>query len=225
LGQQEKGKGPGRNPGWYFFTFYGEPSETGTWGWRVDGHHLAINITIEKGKMKSAAPFFFGCNPAMEIEGAKKGFRLIPEVEEPARALYKMLDDHQRKLATRGEVIPEILENSKAPESGPAEGLLGEKLAPAQKAKLNELIMAYTNRMPTAVAAAEWARIKADGGLEKMQFHFAGSPEAGKPYTYRVFGPHFLVELLNVQKDAIGTVANHIHSVWRHNPKDFGLKA
>src|SRR5262245_13793174 len=32
----EKGKGPVRNPQWYFFTIFGTPSKTGNWGWRVE---------------------------------------------------------------------------------------------------------------------------------------------------------------------------------------------
>src|SRR5262249_55392747 len=35
----EKGSGPVRNPGWYFFTVFGKPSRTAKWGWRVEGHH------------------------------------------------------------------------------------------------------------------------------------------------------------------------------------------
>jgi hypothetical protein len=34
----------GRDPEKYFFSFFGQPSETGTWGWRVEGHHLSLNI-------------------------------------------------------------------------------------------------------------------------------------------------------------------------------------
>ena len=39
------------------------------------------------------------------------------------------------------------------------------------------------------------------------------------------FGPGeaFLVEFVNVQPDAEGNVANHIHSVWRDFAGDFGL--
>src|SRR5262249_25774502 len=36
-----------RNPGWYFFTVFGTPSKTGRWGWRVEGHHLSLNFTID----------------------------------------------------------------------------------------------------------------------------------------------------------------------------------
>ena len=46
LRDQEKGKGPVRDPDLYFISIFGKPSATGTWGWRVEGHHLAINFTV-----------------------------------------------------------------------------------------------------------------------------------------------------------------------------------
>src|SRR5262249_26484836 len=61
----EKGKGPLRNPSNYFFTVFGTPSKTGAWGWRVEGHHLSLNFTLDKGKVVSATPAMFGANPAV----------------------------------------------------------------------------------------------------------------------------------------------------------------
>jgi hypothetical protein len=51
-----------RNSDWYFFTVFGTPSKTGKWGWRVEGHHLSLNFTIDKGKVVSSTPAFFGSN-------------------------------------------------------------------------------------------------------------------------------------------------------------------
>ena len=60
-------------------------------------------------------------------------------------------------------------------------------------------------------------------GLGKVHFAFQGSTEPGKPYTYRVQGPTFVIEFLNVQADSAGNIANHIHSSWRAIKGDFGL--
>jgi Protein of unknown function (DUF3500) len=62
-----------------------------------------------------------------------------------------------------------------------------------------------------------------DGGLDKVHFAFTGSTEPGKGYTYRVQGPTFVVEFLNIQSDSAGNPANHIHSCWRRIQGDFGL--
>src|SRR5205085_1903412 len=37
LREQEKSGNMVRNPEWYFFTVFGSPAKTGSWGWRVEG--------------------------------------------------------------------------------------------------------------------------------------------------------------------------------------------
>lgn len=41
--------------------------------------------------------------------------------------------------------------------------------------------------------------------------------------TYRIARNDFQIEFLNMQADAEGNPANHIHSALRTLPKDFGL--
>ena len=60
------------------------------------------------------------------------------------------------------------------------------------------------------------ARVK-QGGIEKIQFGWAGATERGKQHYYRVQGPLFLIEY-----DASQDGGNHIHSVWRDFTGDFG---
>jgi len=62
-----------RDPDKYFFSFFGLPSENGTWGWRVEGHHLSLNLTIVKGRLLATAPRFFGANPAKVAAGELSG--------------------------------------------------------------------------------------------------------------------------------------------------------
>src|SRR5437870_4909084 len=47
LRDQEKTGAMVRNPEWYFFTIFGEPSKTADWGWRVEGHHLSLNFSMQ----------------------------------------------------------------------------------------------------------------------------------------------------------------------------------
>src|SRR5437763_10615013 len=51
-----------RDPDNYFITVFGKPAAKGTWGYRIEGHHLAQNYTIVDGKV-SDSPSFFGSNP------------------------------------------------------------------------------------------------------------------------------------------------------------------
>jgi Protein of unknown function (DUF3500) len=59
-------------------------------------------------------------------------------------------------------------------------------------------------------------------GLDKITFAFTGEAAQGKGRTYRVQGPAFVIEFLNMQADSAGNPANHIHSAWRHIEGDFG---
>jgi hypothetical protein len=60
-----------------------------------------------------------------------------------------------------------------------------------------------------------------DAGLDKVHFAHSGGMEPGQGHTYRVQGPTFVVEFLNVQGDSAKNPANHIHSCWRSLPSDF----
>jgi hypothetical protein len=212
-----------RNPEWYFFTVFGTPSKTAKWGWRVEGHHLSLNFTLEGGKVVAATPAFFGANPADVKSGPRKGLRTLPEAEESARQLFGSLDESQRKAAFRKEQFPEIREGTGRPSPGKPVGLPGAKMSEKQKDLLWKLIQAYARRMPEAISARQLAAVK-KGGLDKVYFALGGGEGTpGKPYTYRVQGPAFVIEFLNVQHDSAGNPANHIHSAWRDLKGDFGL--
>ena len=53
-----------RDPERYFFTMFGQPSESGRWGLSVEGHHLSLNFVVEKGHVISSTPTAFASNPA-----------------------------------------------------------------------------------------------------------------------------------------------------------------
>src|SRR5439155_16959114 len=95
LADLEKGGAMVRKPEWYFFTIFGTPSKSGKWGWRVEGHHLALNFVIDKGKVIASTPALFGANPATVKAGDRKGLRTLAEAEDLARALFKSLNDDQ----------------------------------------------------------------------------------------------------------------------------------
>jgi len=214
-----------RNTGWYFVSVFGEPSATGKWGWRFEGHHLSVNYTLDKGEVVSATPLLFASNPAEVKDGDKKGLRPLPGIEDHARALIKSLTAEQDKIAK--QTMPEKLEALEIKEGyanagvGNPVGIPVAKLTEKQQDTLRALELAYLERMPDDLAAAE--KKNTDAPTDKVQFAYWGSPEVGKPYAYRVYAPKFVIEFLNVQADAAKNPANHIHSAWRRLPADFGL--
>ena len=98
------------------------------------------------------------------------------------------------------------------------------ELTDKQRGTLTKLIEVYTNRMPQNVAASELKAVK-DAGPDRVHFAYTGDPQPGKGYTYQIQGPTFVAQFLNVQADGSGNPNNHIHSVWRRLPADFGLAA
>ena len=213
-----------RDPSWYFVSIFGEPSNTGLWGWRFEGHHLSINFTIEKGEVVSATPLLFGSNPAVVKSGAKKGLQALPKIEELAKELIASLDDSQVSAAKQAKQLPEIKEGG--PTSGVSKpiGIAAAKLTDAQRGTLMKLVEAYANRLPEPIAKSELKKVQ-EAGPEKIFFAYCvEADKKGQPYTYRVQGPTFLVEFLNTQADSAGNPANHIHSGWRTLPIDFALK-
>jgi hypothetical protein len=222
LHQLEKNGAMVRNPGWYFLTLFGKPSKAGRWGWRIEGHHLSLNFVVDKGAVTGATPAFFGANPAHVMAGPRKGLRTLPEAEDLAKELFAALDDEQRKVARQPKQFPEIEQAKPEPHVGPPQGLPGAKMTDKQRDLLQRLVAGYAERMPPEVAAAEMEEVKR-AGFDKVYFAFArDEAEPGKPYTYRVQGPTFVIEFLNVQSDSANNPANHIHSAWRNIKGDFG---
>ena len=160
--------------------------------------------------------------------------RILPQAEDYAIELFKSLDDEQKKVAYRKKSFDEPGENpkiagkqvykprTKVPLVGKAVGLPAAKMTKEQKEMLTKLLASYTGRMPSDVAELEMKQVK-DGGFENVHFAFTGTAELNKGFTYRVQGPTFVVEFLNIQNDSAGTPNNHIHSCWRRIKGDFGI--
>ncbi|MER3416655.1 MAG: hypothetical protein C4297_10640 [Gemmataceae bacterium] len=224
LHELEKGKGPVRNPDWYFVTIFGDPSKDGPWGWRIEGHHLSVNFTLQGDKVIAATPCFFGANPATVMYGERKGLRTLPLAEDLALELFRSLQPEQRRVALQSKHFPEVSGRTRrAPVSQPV-GLPASRMSEAQRDLLLKLIADYTQRLPEDIATYEMARIR-KAGIETIHFAFAGGERSGVPHTYRIQGPTFVIEFLNVQNDSAGNPANHIHSCYRSLPNDFGLES
>ncbi len=219
LKDMEQGKGPVRDPELYFVTIFGTPSTTGKWGWRVEGHHLSLNFTLEDGKIVSASPAFFGSNPAEVRQGPRSGLRTLADLEDRAIRLLQALDDSQKKVAVTAEKAPgEIRDpNTPQPPTAGAEGIAFGQLSDDQKPMLKSLVEAYAVDMTPEVAIAWLEEIK-KAGPENIKFAWTGAPDRNGPHAYKIQGPTFLVEFNNTQ-----TNGNHIHAVWRNMLGDFAV--
>ena len=214
----EQGKGPTRDPELYFVTIFGKPDSKGTWGWRVEGHHLALNFMLVDGKEVSVTPSFLGSNPGEIREGPRKGLRVLDGEEDLARQLVKSLNDAQKKVAIYTNNAPReiITGNDRKAKALTPMGISAAKLNKAQTELLWQLIKEYVYRYRPELADQDLKRIET-GGAKSLYFAWAGSVEPKEGHYYRVQGPTFLMEYDNTQNNA-----NHIHAVWRDVERDFG---
>jgi hypothetical protein len=83
----------------YYIRFFGSPSSTGTWSWRLGGHHISLNFTIIDGVLSGATPLFFGADPASAPLLGPHPLRPLAGVEDLARELTRSLSGDQRSLA------------------------------------------------------------------------------------------------------------------------------
>lgn len=206
-----------RNPKAYFTSIFGEPSATGTWGWRFEGHHLSLNYTIIDGKAVAVTPSFFAANPGeVTIDHAMKGTRPFHAEEDLARALAAILKESGKAVMFSEKPPGEILtaEDRAVKQLEPV-GILASEMSDIQQQALMELIAEFANRHRTELAESDLKTIKAD--LKNLRFGWAGGLQRGEPYYYRIQGTTFLVEVANVQNKG-----NHFHAVWRDSKNDFG---
>ena len=218
LKEMEQGRGPRRDPNNYAFSVFGTPAAHGTWGWRVEGHHLSLNFTIVDGKAIAAGPVFFGSNPAEVRQGPRKGLRVLAVEEDLGFDLIKSLSDEQRQKAIINAKAPNeiITGKSRKAKPGAPVGLEASEMTAPQKKLLMTLVEHYAYRLRPEVADQDLHKIE-QAGWEKIHFAWAGATGPGKGHYYRLHGPTFLVEFDNTQNNA-----NHIHTVWRDAANDFG---
>jgi hypothetical protein len=218
LQEIEKGSGPTRDPGLYYFTIFGEPAAKGTWGWRYEGHHVSLHWTVLKGKIIASSPQFLGSNPGEVRSGPQKGTRVLAAEEDLGRALVKSLNAGQRKEAILSQTAPADILSAAARKAALLEdrGIAYRQLSKEQQGLFLTLLQEYAMVQAPEIAEKRLDAVR-KAGLEGVRFAWMGGLEKGQGHYYRIQGPTFLVEYDNTQNNA-----NHIHTVWRDFQGDFG---
>jgi len=230
LREVESGRGAGRegarggrggivrDPELYYFTVFGNPGDVNGWGWRVEGHHVSLNLTFLKGELIAWTPEFLGSNPAEVRQGPHQGLRVLAREEDLGFQLVQSLDEQQRKVGILSPTAPNDIATTNMRRVSPLspDGLAAGQMTSAQKQMLRSLVTEYASRLADDIATERVKRV--DGaGFDNVRFAWAGGQMKGDPHYYRVQGPTFLIELDNVQN-----MGNHIHAVWRDFNGDFG---
>jgi Protein of unknown function (DUF3500) len=206
-----------RDPELYWFAVFGEPG-AGAWSWRVGGHHVAVQVTLDGQTVLGATPSFLGANPAVVPGGPAAGMRTLTGEELLARELHVALTPAERLRAVIDDRAPaDILTGigRRADLHNVPAGVRHANLGAARAALFERLIRHYVERLRPDLAGPAWDRLASE--LGDVTFAWAGSDAPGRGHYYAIRGPSLVIEYDNTQNGA-----NHIHSVWRDLENDWG---
>ncbi|MGQ0778353.1 MAG: DUF3500 domain-containing protein [Pseudonocardiales bacterium] len=209
---RDEGWRRGRHANDFWVALFGAPGSA-AWGWRYEGHHLSVTMTIVDGQI-CPTPCFFGACPASVSYGDTPVLRPLGLEEDLARAVLAAMTPGERRAAVVAPVAPPDIRSGPTPQ-------VTERFEPVGvghlrgdvESLLHELVRVYLHRLPPDLAAAELAR------LDPAELHFAweGPLEPGRGHYYRIQASSLLIEYDNTSNNA-----NHVHAVWRRPGDDFG---
>jgi hypothetical protein len=207
-----------RDPLNYYVTIFGTPSPDKPWGWRLEGHHLAINFTFDQKKLVSSTPTFWGSNPGIVLSGPLKGKQMLKVETDLGFELVNSLNQDQRKIAIFSETAPAeiITGNDRTAQKLEPAGLPYASMNADQQKLLSRLIEVFVQNYQPDFGSKLMEKIT-KAGMKNLSFTWAGSLKPGIGEYYRIQGPTFLIEYDNTQNNA-----NHVHTVVRDLTSDFG---
>ena len=230
-----------RDPEGYFLTFFNQPQPDSDWGWRLVGHHLALNFTIAGQDVMSPTPLLLGSEPARIGP-----FRILGHEEDLGFSLLALLDSDQIATATIHHTSPPDFATRCVPVLGGEEwpdvhgigrrdapitdadrealrwfkdrrqGLSRSSMGATQREAFDVLLESFVRRVKPKQVGREMDRIRS-AGQDGLHFVWAGSHDIAEPHYFRIEGPVTLVEFDNTEDNA-----NHVHCVWRDPGNDFG---
>ncbi|PWE53441.1 hypothetical protein DEM27_26200 [Metarhizobium album] len=208
----------------YWISFYGTPSGRDLWGWSFGGHHLALNISFNKGQISTISPSFVGTEPAIfRLDGAE--YEAVVDMHRAGHAVYQTLDDDQKEQADAGSVPGDV-------QAGPGDdgyiphriGMSASEMSAPQRAALLNAIQMWVEIQPERNAAARMQEIEAQ--LDQVHFAWRGTDEVNTPVYMRIQGPTLIIELVstggNVGRNARGL--GHYHTIYRDPTYEYGRR-
>ena len=206
----------------YWLVFFGTPSMDEPWGWRFEGHHVSLNVSVAPGSVR-VTPTFFGADPAEVPQGPQAGFRPHAAVEDLGRSLILSMNGSQQEIAILSDEAPREIfaTNLGRPrdewdawkQALQPEGIAVADLGPEQRHMVQRLLNEVVTTYRPEISEAYLNTIDVDG----LSFAWMGSTQRRAPHYYRLQGADFVFEYDNVQDNA-----NHVHTVWRSKSGDFG---
>jgi hypothetical protein len=204
----------GRHSNDYYTVVFGDPGRDDRWGWRFEGHHLSVTMTVD-GDRVYPTPVFLGANPNAVFYAGRPVVRPLAVEEEIARELLDAIGPAGRAVAVTADLARDDIASEQRGKAEPVEpkGVAAHTLGPTARALLDRLVAVYLDRLPADLARAEADRIDRDD----LHFAWEGPLRPGVGHYYRIQAPDLLIEYDNTQDGA-----NHAHTVLRRPDSDFG---
>lgn len=199
-----------RDPGKYALVIFGDPTdEKAAWGWRLEGHHLSLNLTYTPESI-GVTPMFFGTNPAVVPVGPLAGKRVLADEHNLALQLAASMSDAQRKkMMLEGKPRDIITGPGRERALNEPVGLARADLSEEQYTLMLYLSSAFTHNLDGGHQLALLDQVVAVNQLDAVldfRFAWAGPTDGSGPFYYRIQTPLKLIEYSCQGK-------NHVHSV------------
>ncbi len=212
--RDEWGKGsPSRNSERFSLTVYGEPGD-GPWGWRWEGHHLTLSLTLIGDRVVSVTPSAFASEPNTVPSGPHAGLVVLEEEETLGRRLFTDLAQPNRERTLLREASFGNVLTTAGNERRFGSERTGVPLADLPQAQADlavRLIEVYAvDPLAAPLAGGQAARIR-EGDLMAARFGWAGADLDGPSIYYRLHGDTFLIEFATVRNQP-----QHLHTI-RHD--------
>ena len=211
----------------YWFTVMGEPSESGPWGWQLEGHHLIVNCFV-LGDQVVLTPTFMGSEPPRAARGRFAGTAILEEELAAGLALINALDEEQRAVAiidpdkTANDNRGELFQDNAVV---PYEGLRLGELDVAQRELALRLIGLYSGNLRAGHAEVRFSEIVRH--WDDTYFAWVGDTGPDAVFYYRIHSPVVLIEYDHQTPVALDgpdrPSRSHVHTVVRTpNGNDYG---
>ncbi|MEC8250098.1 MAG: DUF3500 domain-containing protein [Planctomycetota bacterium] len=212
--REDRGGGVRLGPDRYAITIFGQPSSDARWGWRVEGHHLTLNWTIDGGRVVSVTPMAFGISPFVDQAGEPQA---LGGDQQAYLDFLGTLDANTRATAKRDGPMPgEVPGVGKPrPTSGDRVGVRFSGLSEATQAAAWKVLDTVYDRLDPELAWMRRASARAQA--EDIFFSWSGTGLAFRPNAYRIEGRDFTFDFVNAQDEG-----NHVHTLYREGGRDFG---
>ena len=212
--QEDRGGGVRLGPDRYAITIFGQPSSNARWGWRVEGHHLTLNWTIEAGRVVSVTPMALGISPFVDQAGKPQA---LGEDQQAYLDFLGTLDAKTRAAAKRDGPIPAEVPGvgNPRPASGGRVGVRFSELPEATQTAAWKVLDTVYDRLDPELAWMRRASARAQA--EDIFFSWSGTGLAFRPNAYRIEGRDFTFDFVNAQDGG-----NHVHTLYREAGRDFG---